>query len=126
ISRKRLSSGSFNSATALVPWITGSCEFSASLHHQLQFGHGVGAVDHSMMASPLPSVTDSKLQFGHGVGAVDHRIGGLSSRLAWFSLQFGHGVGAVDPPRGSSRDLGLMGRFNSATALVPWITSWCP
>ena len=62
-----------------------------------------------------------KLQFGHGTDAVDDLQGRrLLRRLQW--LQFGHGTDAVDdnvlplPIRHCSVS------FNSATALMPWMT----
>src|SRR2546423_1059106 len=60
------------------------------------------------------------LQFGHGVAAVDdNRIAHGISRAR--GLQFGHGVAAVDERRG--RATSRRSRcFNSATALLPWMT----
>ncbi len=94
--------------------------------------------------SPLISV--SALQWGHGVGAVDHsrifedhdrcwqtsmgprRWSRGSRRTAWYGsvsctpLQWGHGVGAVDHEV-CRRPGERRGRhFNGATALEPWIT----
>ena len=86
----------FNSATALKPWRTFLIRVTPDEFTELQFGHGVEAVENS-----------------NYTGFIWRGI---------YELQFGHGVEAVENHyarrRHGRRGLG----FNSATALKPWRT----
>src|SRR5438552_2111294 len=62
------------------------------------------------------------LQFGHGTDAVDDLDGPLKDLGPVFELQFGHGTDAVDDATSSTGPGNGPGRFNSATALTPWMT----
>src|SRR5437660_899519 len=86
----------FNSATALTPWMTAVASFGPAEIRRLQFGHGTDAVDDNTL--PGAKLVNAALQFGHGTDAVDDRLP--------------EGKSNVGEPR-----------FNSATALTPWMTS---
>ncbi len=60
-----------------------------------------------------------ELQFGHGCDAVE--IPSASRRgVAARPLQFGHGCDAVEMGLVATVSPESMGRFNSATAVMPW------
>ena len=86
----------FNSATAVTPWMTFACRPHFLPKDALQFGHGGDAVDDGRGDGGL--LEKEKLQFGHGGDAVD------------------------DPARAVYNSLRDQ-RFNSATAVTPWMTA---
>ena len=89
---------SFNSATALMPWMT-----------RLSRSVAVLCCRFNSATALMPWMTQRAVEiFQRGIG-----------------LQFGHGTDAVDDI--SSNFLVQRGtlRFNSATALMPWMTAPC-
>src|SRR2546421_510577 len=62
-----------------------------------------------------------QLQFGHGVAAVDDASNGTTIVFA-HGLHFGHGVAAGEDGRSTGSSAAACRRFNSATALPPWMT----
>ena len=83
---------SFNGATALRPWT--DARAPEHLHvEQLQWGHGLAAVDGQFHGGAFAQAL--KLQWGHGLAAVD---GSPPTSCSTRSpgLQWGHGLAAVD------------------------------
>ena len=114
----------------------------ATATKKLQFGHGCGAVEMTLLQSSCQPLTP--LQFGHGCGAVEMPSGGChraaaeqcfnsataaepwrcidqrNPNLGWKRLQFGHGCGAVEMlPNPNTLHIRVH-CFNSATAAEPW------
>src|SRR5438874_1507086 len=89
------SSGSFNGATALRPWMTIGIRCTGLRAWSLQWGHGPEAVDDA------PGTARSR-----GTGS---RFNGATALRPWMTWPRGEAPGR---PRG----------FNGATALRPWMT----
>ncbi len=87
----------------------------------LQFGHGGDAVGDAA-ARGVPG-GDLALQFGHGGDAVGDVPATPVLAAGNAPLQFGHGGDAVGDPVLKSTGRGRLSRFNSATAVTPWVTS---
>ena len=108
---------SFNGATALRPWTVFPAPSLRRPSHQLQWGHGLAAVDgrcctcragRRARASMGPRPCGRGRQFVKGADSA-----------APVLLQWGHGLAAVD---GFAAALirSACSRFNGATALRPW------
>src|SRR5436190_701934 len=71
--------------------------------------------------------TTLALQFGHGLSTVDDALPHPQRRFA-DQLQFGHGLSTVDDCTSAGVQGTAPGRFNSATASRPWMTTflWVP
>src|SRR5438128_1018569 len=89
-------SASFNSATALTPWMTRRLPTVGASLYPLQFGHGTDAVDD---AGKTP--------------ATRHQFFRFNSATALTPWMTGKWV----------RACGIHQGFNSATALTPWMTT---
>ena len=73
-------------------------------------------------AAVFGATVGSVLQFGHGTDAVDDNVAHAVYVPACGALQFGHGTDAVDDHGRHSREHPWQTCFNSATALMPWMT----
>ena len=82
----------FNSATAVMPWVTSSRSMAATPVRRF---NSATAVMPWVTAAPVPEIiTGGKLQFGHGGDAVGDQMVRLQKR-SLIRLQFGHGGDAV-------------------------------
>ena len=59
----------FNGATALLPWNPGEDWIQYAMLKDLQWGHGIAAVESQETVGQGPQASD--LQWGHGIAAVE-------------------------------------------------------
>src|SRR5262245_10007786 len=115
-----LGSTGFNSATAWSPWMTTNLFSSLIPWNELQFGHGVVAVD-----DPLSFDRRKRARLGFNSATAWSpwmTIFTVDAPTKANTLQFGHGVVAVDDCRSARPPCPGRTGFNSATAWSPWMT----
>src|SRR5437763_1721558 len=86
--------GCFNSATAVMPWVTVGMGNHEATIEQLQFGHGGDAGGDALSRDRGPR-KKPWLQFGHGGDAVGDVSRVPRGDTSGKGLQFGHGGDAV-------------------------------
>src|SRR6185437_2440252 len=84
----------FNSATASLPWRTHGPPSICTHHSQLQFGHGIAAMENR--GYPTSATLGKSLQFGHGIAAMENNISAIKGIAPSTVLQFGHGIAAME------------------------------
>src|SRR5438876_6013550 len=109
----------FNAATAVMPWRTGTIRTPQPLCRFLQCGHGGDAVENEIQVHHLG---DGQVLNAPTAVRPWRTIGSPSTSIIWPKLQCGHGDDAVENVAPRQRPAESECRFNAATAVMPWRT----